>query len=108
MRRFQDLREIPKEKPCHMHTFKIVPRFSMEVGYLLYAHPNITYLTARTAEIEDYIATYCLTEKEMKIELTSGEKRFGYKEKIVDHVIKVLCHREHVNKSSHKCNHRYD
>ena len=56
MRKNKELRDSQAETQVTFHLFHITSKFTMEAGYLLYFHPRVTHLAARTAQIEDYIA----------------------------------------------------
>ena len=80
-----------------MFAFKMTPHKTIIMGYLLFAHPNITDLNARMAEIKNYIAMTCDTDDDVNIELTRGNKPFGNAERFDTHLIKIRCERDHVN-----------
>ena len=96
-RRYGSIRDVQRETRCQLHVFKLTPKLRVEAGYLMFLHPKVTHLAARTAEIEDYIRKQCPDEGDVTVELTSREKKFGFAEKISTHVVKVRFHREKVN-----------
>lgn len=72
------------------------PKWSVEIGNIMYAHPKLTCVPTLTAKIEHYFEENYFTEDAVKLDISPAQKWFGNEERFDTHCLKVCCHRNYI------------
>ena len=98
----EELRRHPKET-APLKTLGIVPilpsnhpKWSVEIGNIIYAHPKLACVPTLTAKIENYIEANYFTEDEVRLDISPAVKWFGNEDRFDTHCLKVCFHRKYI------------